>query len=311
MIVAILGGSGTLGTHVIPILLRDPQVTRIRILSRNEHRHSEMMELFPNERIDYFVGDIRDYDRVYLALYNCSQVFHFAATKRVETCEYNPDEAIKTNVIGTQNIIRACRERGVDKAIFTSTDKAVSPLNLYGITKSLGEKIWIAGNIGSFRTRFSACRYGNVAGSRGSCLMLWKKQVVQKKPITVTSGGMTRYFIHPNHAAEFVVTSMKMMNGGEIFIPKMKGCSIEEIASVVSENRTEIKKRPGEKIHERLIAEDEVELVTDIGDRYVRWPESNLYPILRNGSPIHNVITSQFADRFTRNELEELWQAVQ
>lgn len=304
MIVTILGGTGTLGTNVVPILLKDPQVQRIRVLSRNEHRQAELADEWAGKPIDFLVGDIRDRERVERAVDGAHWVFHFAATKRVEKCEYDPEEAVKTNVLGTLNIIHACRKSDtVQKAIYTSTDKAVSPINTYGMSKALAEKLWIQGNVGNHFVRFSACRYGNVFGSNGSVIKKWANGTVK-----VTDENMTRFFISKTAAADFVVSSMYEMDGGEVFIPRMRSTRMGDLAALYGPYEV-IGARPGEKTHERLIAEEEVELTTETGRCYIRWPEMNLYPVRRHGDPISGVICSASAEKFTEDELKCLIQS--
>ncbi len=176
------------------------------------------------------------------------------------------------------------------------------------MSKGLAEKLWIQANIGKHRARFASCRYGNVLGSHGSVIEKWTRQRNEGKRITVINGGMTRFFITPHDAAEFVVSSMNLMNGGEVFIPKMRSCEITELADVFSLGIEQemISARPGEKKHEKLVADAEVGLVTDIGDRLVRWPEWNLYPVKKYGTPIEKVYTSETAERFNREKLCQL-----
>ena len=313
--VIIFGGTGTLAKATIPILLQDPQIERIRIFARNDHRIAEMIENDESLKLDGLVGDIRDPERVSRALKGCDSVFHFAAMKRVEQAEYNPGEAILTNVIGTQNIIRGCSEsETAERAIFTSTDKAVSPLNVYGISKSLAEKIWIQGNIGVHRAKFSCCRYGNVLGSHGSVLELWRRQLGNREPLSITDGEMTRFFLTPSQAAEFVISGLRQMNGGEIFIPRMKSTTVEELAKAFVLDAGEpdylirrIAPRPGEKRDEALISHSEIGLTTQISDRImIRWPEFNLFPVRRYGNEITEEYTSDMAERFTEPELLEM-----
>lgn len=310
-IILITGGTGFLGQQVVPILLSDPQVDRIRILSRNEHVQADLREVWhESHKVDLFIGDVRDFRRVRRAAEGCHEVYHFAAAKRVESSEYNPGEAVETNVLGSQNVVDAVLQSDtVEKAIFTSTDKAVEPLNVYGITKALAEKMWIQANIGKHRAKFSACRYGNVWGSHGSVIERWDRQIGRGEKITVIDGGMTRFFITPIQAAQFVFSSMKMMQGAEVFIPKMRSIEITKLAEWHHWGRDRelwnvIQPRPGEKIHEKLVADAEVGLVTDVGDRLVRWPEFNLFPVQKRGDPIDKIYSSETAERWTKEEIE-------
>ncbi len=275
-IVLIVGGTGTLGKNCIPILLQNPQIERIRILSRGEHTQMEMHEALSEEarkRIDFFIGDCRDRERMLHASQGAHLVFHFAAMKSVDKAEYDPWEAVQTNIIGTKNVIEACLQNQVEKAIFTSTDKAVAPLNIYGASKLVAEKLFIQGNIGKSRTRFSVMRYGNVIGSNGSVLTKWKTKIEAGKKIEITDAEMTRFFISPKNAAKFVVDSSERATGGEVFIPKMKSCTMINLAralfTYLGVNKSPLDEadfvgiRPGEKMHEVLISSDEVELSTD------------------------------------------------
>lgn len=301
---------------MLPLLLSNPQIERVRILSRGEHLQTEMQESLQDSRVDFFVGDCRDFERVKKAMQDCEVVFHFAAMKSVDKAEYDPWEAVRTNIEGTKNVINACLETKVGKAIFTSTDKAVAPLNIYGATKLVAEKLFIQSNIGRHRTRFSVCRYGNVFGSQGSVVPKWKKALAEKKPLKITHQEMTRFFLLPPEAASFVVECTKEMEGGEVFVPKMKSTTMVDLAMnfLRLEGRSEIRLddfewlglRPGEKMHECLIASDEVSLVTDTHSKFIRWPEMNLFPTLKRGKKVTKAFTSYDAERFTTAELERL-----
>lgn len=332
MIAVLIGGTGTLGKQVLPLLLSNPQIERVRILSRGEHIQVhwwEAMDASTRARVDFFVGDCRDRERMIKATKHAQVVFHLAAMKSVDKAEYDPWEAVQTNIMGTKNVMEACLENGVEKAIFTSTDKAVAPLNIYGASKLVAEKLWIQGNIGRHRTRFSVCRYGNVLGSQGSVLSKWKKAYEAKMPICITHEEMTRFFLLPKQAAEFVVTSVQQMTGGEVFVPKMKSTTLMNLARAFVElqgaalNPDDVNWmgiRPGEKMHECLISPDEVGLVTDDQSRFIRWPEKNLFPVQRRGLSIQFVpeslaqfgYTSFVAERFSMEELKELiqWQSL-
>lgn len=314
MIVIIYGGTGTLGQHVVPLLLKDPQVGRIRIFSRSEHKQAEMADLWKTDKVDFLLGDIRDKERVRTSMKGVDQVYHFAATKRVEAAEYNMEEAKSVNIDGTENIIRSIWDTPtIHKAMFTSTDKACAPLNFYGASKLVAERYWIGGNRGISRTRFSACRYGNVLGSQGSVIETWSKLTNMGKTISVTDGEMTRFFISPSEAASFVVSSMREMQGGEIFVPYMKSTTMNKLGAAFLRTRgiespvmDFIPMRPGEKKHEVLISEDQVPNTTMDGDKFVQWPEFNFYPVSRRGQPVKQPLTSFNTRRFTDEELEVL-----
>lgn len=315
MIATIIGGTGTLAKHVVPILLQNPQIRRIRLLSRGEHAQSELQEKWRNERIDFFVGDCRDRERMEKATEDCSIVFHFAAMKSVDKAEYDPWEAIQTNIEGTKNVIEACLKNQVERAIFTSTDKAVAPLNIYGASKLCAEKLFIQANIGKHRTRFAVCRYGNVLGSNGSVLNKWRTSLERMEPLQITHEEMTRFFILPENAAQFVVTSAYQMQGGEVFVPKMKSTTMINLARCFMELQGKkwqledakwVGVRPGEKMHEVLISDDEVVLTTDAESHYIRWPNENLFPVMQHGKRVTKGFTSQTAERFSLQELREL-----
>lgn len=318
MIVIIFGGTGTLAKNVIPILLENPQIERLRILSRGEHAQTEMqgkMDAATRQRVDFFIGDIRDLDRVIRASEGCQLVFHFAAMKSIDHAEYNPWESVLSNIIGTKNVIEACLKNEVEKAVFTSTDKAVQPLNIYGASKLVAEKLFIQANIGRHRTRFCAARYGNVLGSHGSVLEKWRGRTLLGQSLQLTHEEMTRFFLLPQQAAQFVVSRLYESEGGEVFVPKMKSTTMVNLYRAFGRYMGKeldlaqaewIGVRPGEKMHEVLISEDEISLVTDCGDFFIRWPNQNLFPVLRKGNPITKAFTSYTSERFSEKELEEL-----
>lgn len=312
MLALVIGGTGTLGSHLVPLLLQDPQIERVRVLSRSEHRQNEMYERLKSSKVDFLLGDIRDQWRIDWAIKDCHQVYHLAATKRVEAAEYNTREAKSVNVDGTENVIHGILNHPeVEKAMFISSDKACAPHNFYGKTKALAEHYWIASNIGKHRTRFVAARYGNVFGSQGSVIQTWKKRLAEGKSIQVTNQRMTRFFIKPEQAARFVVDSMKEADGGEIFVPKMKSTTMLELGEAFKgysqDGRIEmIEPRPGEKEHEVMINSNEVPLSTQVGNKFIIWPEYNLYPLQRRGDPINEEYSSATAEKFSQEELREL-----
>lgn len=259
--ILITGGTGSFGSAFTEMLLKT-QVRKIYIFSRDEFKQNEMKKKFDDDRIQFFVGDIRDRDRLYRAFDGINYIVHAAAQKHVPSCEYNPFEAVKTNVIGAQNIIDAAIDRKVEKVIALSTDKAVSPTNLYGMTKGCMEKIFISGNAycGNRKTRFSVVRYGNVVNSRGSVIPLWKKCVEEGKKLPLTHEKMTRFWITLTQAIDFVRCIIHLTKGGEIFIPKLPSMKIIDLAESISNNAPEfdiIGIRQGEKLHEVLINSDE------------------------------------------------------
>lgn len=312
MIVLVIGGTGTLGRELVPILSSFAHITRIRILSRGEHKQNELADEWQNPKIDWFIGDVRDRDRVMMACDGTEEVYHLAAHKGVDTAEYNPMECVKTNVLGTDNVVHACRERGVKRAMFTSSDKAAAPLNLYGATKLVAEKLFVQGNVGRHHSKFACVRYGNVMGSNGSVIQKWKKG--SRK---ITAGIMTRFFMTPKEAAYFVMNSMGRMNGGEIFVRKMKATTIGELYTSVFGNHDFVESgmRPGEKVHETLISADEFPFVTDAGEFFIIWPQEPLFPVTIAGTKVsaenHGTFmasgySSLLAERFSLTELREM-----
>lgn len=279
-VILITGGTGSFGKRFVSTVLKNYKPAKLIIFSRDELKQFEMSQIF-NENdyppVRYFLGDIRDKERLYRAFAGVDIVVHAAALKQVPALEYNPFEAVQTNIIGAQNIINAAIDKGVKKVIALSTDKAVSPVNLYGATKLCMEKLFISANAyaGMHETRFSAVRYGNVVGSRGSVIPLFLKQKENGK-FTVTDKRMTRFWITLDEGVKLVSEGLKMMKGGEIFIPKIPSAKIMDICSAICP-KCEVETigiRPGEKLHETLISEDEARHVYDIGDYYVICPPS-------------------------------------
>lgn len=300
MNVLVIGASGSLAKSLIPKLLQDGH--HVRGLSRNEHAQIEVEKEIKGY-VDWFLGDIRDPNRLYYAVKGIDIVYHLAAIKSVDKSEYNPNEAISINIIGTQNVIDACIKHDVEKAIFSSTDKCVEPLNIYGSSKMTAEKLWILSNayVGHGKTKFSAVRYGNVLGSHSSVIDKWKKGGND-----LTHPDMTRFWLTINQASEFVYSSLRQMNRGEVFIPKMKSSTMLDLAQAVGIEPNIIGIRVGEKMHEKLIGDHEVPYITDIGDRFVLWPFRPSYPITKRGEAIHDGLTSLNAQRFTQEEIKEM-----
>ena len=275
--ILITGGTGSLGTALTKKLL-DLNIDTIRIFSRNESKQVEMESKLDDERIRYFLGDIRDYNRLVRAVEDVDIVFHTAALKHVPKIEYNPFEAIKTNVIGSQNVIDACIETNVSKAICIGTDKAVSPLNTYGATKLLMEKLFVTANNylnkENCRTKFFAVRYGNVMGSSGSVIPKFIKQIKNKTEVTITDPSMTRFNITMDEALNFILKATELGHGTEIFVPTLNSYSVLDLKDAlfsILENTGEkiVGIRPGEKLHEILINEYEIQHTWKIDDIYV------------------------------------------
>jgi len=274
--ILITGGTGSLGRKLTRKILSKYAPKKIIILSRDELKQSEMAIDFPDPCIRFFIGNVRDRDRLYRAFDGVDCVIHAAALKQVPAAEYNPFEAIKTNVLGAQNVIDVCVDMGVKKVIALSTDKAANPINIYGATKLCSDKLFIAGNsyAGSKSTRFSVVRYGNVVGSRGSVIPLFLK-MKETGVLTVTDERMTRFWITLDQGADLVLNSFSRMSGGEIFVPKIPSASMMDVARAVSEEcEIEITGiRPGEKLHESLISEDDGRLTLEYDDYYVIQPQ--------------------------------------
>ena len=275
--ILITGGSGSLGNALVERLLKY-DVEAIRILSRNESKQVEMQNKFGENKLRFLIGDVRDRDRLSRAIEDVDIVFHAAALKHVPLIEYNPNEAIMTNVIGTQNVVMECAKQNVEKVVGIGTDKAVSPLNTYGTTKHLMEKIITTASrqfsYKRYDTKFFTVRYGNVAGSSGSVIPLFVKQIKENKKITITDPKMTRFNISMNQAVDFILSSTEMAIGTEVFIPKLKAYNIMDLKDALTDliNPAEheiINSRPGEKIHELLMNRYEIRDAKDLGDRYV------------------------------------------
>lgn len=281
--ILIIGGTGTIGCHLVEELLRhNPSV--IRIFSRDEFKQFEMQQsLTEHPNIRFLIGDVRDDARVLRAMEDIDYVFHLAAMKHVPACEYNPFEAVKTNVLGTQNVIQAAISSGVKKVLFTSSDKAIAPTNTYGATKLTAERLISAAEYqkGPKQTIFSSVRFGNVMGSRGSVIPLFKKQILENSMVTVTDKNMLRYMMTPSQAIKLILEANELACGGEVFVLKMPiirlndliEILIEEITSkCVINNSVEIKEiglRPGEKMYEELMTEDELRVAFESKNMYI------------------------------------------
>ncbi|MEO8698604.1 MAG: UDP-N-acetylglucosamine 4,6-dehydratase (inverting) [Kofleriaceae bacterium] len=289
--VLITGGTGSFGKAFVEQALKS-KARKIIVFSRDEQKHYEMDRQLSDRRLRFFVGDIRDRDRLNSALRGVDIVVHAAAMKHVPICEYNPIEAVQTNVNGAKNLIEAAMACGVEKVIALSTDKAVSPANLYGATKLCMEKLLIAANAyaGDRWTRFSVVRYGNVMGSAGSVIPLFRAQ--QKRGhLTITDSRMTRFWIEMPEAVALVLRGLELMHGGEIFIPKLPSSDIETLAEAVAPGvpRSQVGIRPGEKLHETLISAEEARRTSDLDDVMVVWPEFQFHQTLngvRLGTPV-------------------------
>jgi UDP-N-acetylglucosamine 4,6-dehydratase len=276
--VLITGGSGSLGKAMVRYLLEETHVRRIAIYSRDELKQFHMKSEFQDDsRLRWFIGDIRDKDRLVRAMHGVDFVVHAAALKQVDTGEYNPMEFIKTNVLGSQNVIEASIDAGVSKVVALSTDKASSPINLYGATKLTADKLFVAANnySQSYGTKFAVVRYGNVMGSRGSVIPFFQNLASEGKPLPITDKRMTRFWISLEDAVKFVLDSFEIMQGGELYVPRIPSMKILDLANAISPNSelVEIGIRPGEKLHEEMIsAEDSRRTLKISKDRFLVLP---------------------------------------
>lgn len=280
-VVLVTGGTGSFGRKFIDILLKEYHPAKVIIFSRDELKQHEMrVSGFNQSNLRYFIGNVRDRDRLCRALNGVDIVIHTAALKQVPACEYNPMEAIKTNILGSSNVVDAALATGVEKVLSLSTDKAVNPVNLYGATKLAAEKLMVQSNAyaGGMKTRFSCVRYGNVVGSRGSVVPLFLKQRESGK-LTLTDERMTRFWISLEQGVRFVIRCVEQMQGGEVFVPKIPSMKMVDLARAIApEAELEvIGIRPGEKLHEVLISEDEARQTIELEDMYVVQPAAALW----------------------------------
>ena len=275
-VVLVTGGTGSFGHKFVEIMLREYRPKRLVILSRDELKQHDMRAAgFDHPSLRWFIGDVRDPQRLVRAFDGVTVVVHAAALKQVPACEYNPFEAIQTNIMGGRNVIDAAIDCGVTKVVALSTDKAVSPVNLYGATKLCAEKMFVQANAyaGSRPTRFSCARYGNVVGSRGSVIPVFVEQRKRGK-ITLTDARMTRFWMTLEQGVRFVVKSIEVMHGGEIFVPKIPSMKLVSLAETIAPGceMEVIGIRPGEKLHEALISEDEARNTLEMADMFVIQP---------------------------------------
>lgn len=291
-VVLVTGGTGSFGKKFIGKALT-LGVKKIIVFSRDELKQYEMKQEFQDERIRFFIGDVRDKDRLYRAFDGVDIVIHAAAMKHVDACEYNPFEAVKTNIHGAQNIIEAAIDCGVEKVIALSTDKACSPVNLYGATKLASDKLFVAANayVGEKKTRFAVVRYGNVVGSRGSVVPFFKK-IKETGVVPITDERMTRFWITLDQGVQFVLDNLKRMQGGEIFVPKIPSMKVTDLAKAIAPE-CEMKIigiRPGEKLHEAMIMEDDARHTVEFDTYYVIQPELALWSSekVEGGQPLSN-----------------------
>lgn len=275
--VLVTGGTGSFGRRFVETVLRNTGVARLVVYSRDELKQDEMRTKWglTDPRLRYFIGDVRDRDRLYRAMAGIDLVIHAAALKQVPALEYNPIEAVKTNIGGAENVINTAIDRGVGRVMALSTDKAVNPVNLYGATKLVAEKLFTQGNVYADprATRFSCTRYGNVVGSRGSVIPLFEAQR-ESGTVTITDDRMTRFWITLDQGVQFVLHCVERMAGGEVFVPKLPSMRLRELAEVVAPGcavRT-IGVRPGEKLHETLVSRSESASALEFDDMFVVEP---------------------------------------
>ncbi|MBA4419981.1 MAG: UDP-N-acetylglucosamine 4,6-dehydratase (inverting) [Anaerolinea sp.] len=280
-VILVTGGTGSFGKKFIDVMLKEYHPAKIIIYSRDELKQHEMrVKGFDHPSLRYFIGDIRDLERMKRAMEGVDIVVHAAALKQVPACEYNPMEAVKTNILGTGNVIDAALDTGVEKVMALSTDKAVSPANLYGATKLAAEKLVIQSNAyaGNKRTRFACTRYGNVVGSRGSVVPVFLKQRGTGR-VTLTDERMTRFWLSLEQGVHFVIECIEEMQGGEVFVPKIPSMNMPDLARAIAPGAQieVIGIRPGEKLHEVLISEDEARTTIELKDKYIVLPAEEMW----------------------------------
>lgn len=313
--VLITGGTGSFGRKFVEVALAKHKPQRVIVFSRDELKQHEMRLQFPDPRLGFFIGDVRDRERLYRAFKaDVDVVVHAAALKQVPSCEYNPFEAVKTNVLGAQNVIDAAIDCGVPNVMAVSTDKAVNPINLYGATKLCAEKLFVQGNsyAGGKVTRLSCVRYGNVVGSRGSVITLFLQQRCNGK-VTVTDERMTRFWVTLEQGVEFVIRCIEVMQGGEVFVPQIPSMGIMDLVDAIAPG-CEVEFtgiRPGEKLHETLISFDEARHTRAFEDMFVIEPEHHWWKIgaWEDGEslPDSYAYTSETNDRWlTADELQRM-----
>ena len=275
--ILITGGTGSFGKAFLQQVLETRNPERVVIFSRDELKQYDMRQIWGDDpRVRFFIGDIRDRDRLRMAMQGVDYVVHAAALKQVDTAEYNPMEYVKTNILGSENVIQASLEAGVKKVVALSTDKASSPVNLYGATKLTADKLFISSNHYAMAggTRFSVVRYGNVMGSRGSVIPFFRSIAAEGKPLPITDLRMTRFWITLPQAVEFVMSSFNDMNGGELYVPRIPSMKVIDLAEAVAPGNelVEIGIRPGEKLHEEMISSEDSRRTLRRPDRYIVLP---------------------------------------
>jgi UDP-N-acetylglucosamine 4,6-dehydratase len=280
-VVLVTGGTGSFGRKFVDVMVRDHQPAKVIIFSRDELKQHEMRSAgFDHPSLRYFIGDVRDLLRLRRAMQGVHVVVHAAALKQVPACEYNPIEAIMTNIMGGRNVVEAALDCGVERVMALSTDKAVNPINLYGATKLAAEKLFVQSNAyaGGTGTRFACVRYGNVVGSRGSVVPVFLQQRAQGR-ITITDERMTRFWLSVEQGVRFTIGCIEAMEGGEVFIPKIPSMRVVDLAKAIAPGCTieRIGIRPGEKLHEVLVSEDEARHTVELPEMYIVQPPEDVW----------------------------------
>ena len=311
--ILVTGGTGSFGKAFIADLLARHDPKRVVVFSRDELKQYECRQLFGDDpRLRWFIGDIRDPHRLHRAMHGVEYVVHAAALKQVDTAEYNPWEFVQTNIIGSQNVIEACIDAGVTKVVALSTDKASSPINLYGATKLTADKLFITGNhyAAAYPTRFSVVRYGNVMGSRGSVIPYFRKLAEAGQSLPITDLRCTRFFITLPQAVQLVLDAFEHMQGGELYVPRIPSMRVTDLAQAIAPGAAmhDVGLRPGEKLHEEMNSPEEGRRALRIGERFVIQPDlaSWGYTPPADGVPVSEGFhyTSENNDEwFTREEI--------
>ena len=315
--ILITGGTGSLGTALTKKIL-ETNVDTIRIFSRDEWKQVQMESEIKDKRLRFLIGDVRDKDRLSRSLENIDIVIHAAALKQMPVAEYNPFEAVKTNVIGTENLIEACLDNNVESVLAIGTDKSVSPLNTYGATKLLMERLFVSANFykGNHKIRFVCVRYGNVMGSRGSVIPIFVNQIKSGKNITITDPNMTRFNITMDEALNLIFRALENGKGGEVFVPKLKAYKVGDIKNAImeileSDNKVEdIQVRPGEKIHESLISFDELSNTFENEQDYIIIDKQIQNWFLKDKNFVKTSLKEQYSSNsvelLSKNELKQV-----
>ena len=307
--ILITGGTGSFGKAFIEHALAHLDPRRLIVFSRDELKQYEVRQLVGDDpRMRWFLGDVRDHDRLLRAMHSVDYVVHAAALKQVDTAEYNPFEFVKTNILGSQNVIEAAIDTGVTKVVALSTDKASSPINLYGATKLTADKLFVTGNhyAASYPTRFSVVRYGNVMGSRGSVIPYFRDLAAAGRPLPITDLRCTRFFITLPQAVQMVVDAFDMMQGGELFVPRIPSMKVTDLAQAIAPGAemTDVGLRPGEKLHEEMISPEEGRRVVSVhdGQYFIIQPDiaSWGYRAPEDGIPVETGFSY-------RSDLNDLW----